>query len=125
MSDERVIPPSARRLQAARAEGRFPRSREVAAGVLILLALSILSMSGANWFTASMDTLRESLTAEPMLAPTLEHVQGWGKQWLLRLCWKLLPILCFSMAAVWSLQLIQGGPVWLPQRLLPQASSFG
>ncbi len=122
MSDERTIEATPRRREQARREGRFPRSRELAIGALLLAVLTVLHFCGDNWLAQGTDSLREHLTRPVSLHTDADRWIAAGRRGLAVTCYALLPWLAASAAAIVVAQLLQGGLVWLPAKICPDLS---
>ncbi|OZA13490.1 MAG: flagellar biosynthesis protein FlhB [Hydrogenophilales bacterium 17-62-8] len=105
----RTEPASPRRLQEARSAGDVPRSAELAAWLVLLAALAILSWSAPRLFGA-MQMLTESafIHAAQLLSPLfLESVQS--------ALWAVLPVLAAIFIAALVAPMVLSGWVFSPQ----------
>ena len=105
----RTEPASPRRLQEARSAGDVPRSAELSAWLVLLVALGFLAWSAARLFTA-MQTLIESsfIHAAQALSPLLtESVHA--------VLWAALPLLVAIFIAVLVAPMVLSGWVFAPQ----------
>lgn len=122
MSDERTIEPTPRRREQAWREGRFPRSRELAVGALLLWLLAFAHFAGDSWLHQEAISLREQLTHRAVIRADADQWVTAGRQSLAKACLTLWPWLAASLAVIVIAQLMQGGLVWLPARLSPDWS---
>ena len=123
MSEERIVPPTPQRLAAARREGRVARSAGVTTVVALLAAAVTLWFLCQRTFHTLGWFVRQQLASA---GGNLEQAQArlasgrWiDFEWLL---WLILPLwMCVLIASALA-NLAQGGWVWAPQRMVPDAA---
>lgn len=125
MSDERIFEPTPQRLAQAKREGHVARSPSLttvvalSSGCLTLWWLGADMVDSLGWF------LREQLTAAGQLQLTLTDVSQLNTSTAIWLGKLLLPIFgCVFVTAIVA-NLSQGGPVWAPQRVVPDLGRMG
>lgn len=105
----RTEPASPRRLQEARSAGDVPRSAELSAWLVLLVALGFLAWSAAGLFQ-SMQTLFESAfihAAHPLSPLLIESVHA--------VAWAVLPVLVAIFVAALVAPMALSGWVFAPQ----------
>ncbi|MEW6414593.1 MAG: EscU/YscU/HrcU family type III secretion system export apparatus switch protein [Pseudomonadota bacterium] len=105
----RTEPASPRRLQAAREAGDVPRSRELAAWVMLLAALGVLGWQAPHLFEAlRVATEAAFLHAAHPLAPAFVEAATAA-------LWSLLPVLAALFVAALAGPVLLSGWVYAPQ----------
>ena len=105
----RTEPASPRRLQAAREAGDVPRSRELAAWVMLLAALGVLGWQAPHLFEAlRVATEAAFLHAAQPLAPAFVEAAT-------AVLWSLLPVLAALFVAALAGPVLLSGWVYAPQ----------
>ncbi len=122
MSDsgqERTREPTPRRRQLARQEGHVARSRDLVAAFVCLAAMGALLVNGPLLLRGISQLLSENLSHVPIRADDVDYqVESWRRTGLIVLC-TLGPWLVSVCLAACVIQWIQGGWLWVPQKLIP------
>lgn len=116
---DRIYPPTPKRRQQARAEGRVAKSSSLTAAVVTVGGLGLLWQTGSALFASLSEIARRSWST-PWLsldaaAVSRELLRAGGE-----LGWATLPLLAGVLALAVVVELCQTGLLFLPQKLAPQ-----
>lgn len=119
---EKVLPPTPRRRQLAKEQGRAPRSNDLVSSGLLLATTGLLIASGDRIASGLIQSLVETLGGPATV--TLNHNEAF---WMIAramagVAVMVLPMLIAMMMCSIALNVLQTGWRITPQKLLPDAS---
>lgn len=109
--------PTPRRLEEARAEGRVPRSTDLAAAIGVLASLLLLKALGGPMLDNLLVMTRG---LEQISDPTLRELPRWTLMFVQRAAWALLPFLLILTLVSTSALAAQSGVVLAWKKLTPE-----
>ncbi len=118
-SEEKTLPPSAKKLREARKKGQIARSKEMVTAVVTVTAFGYLAFSAAGWF----DHLREGLLTLPTLlnAPFVDSAYPLIARLSREAAWVVAPFagLLVAMAILTNIA-VNGGGLMSVDPILPK-----
>jgi flagellar biosynthetic protein FlhB len=116
---EKIHPPTPRRRQQARAEGRVARSHDLVAAALLLAGLALLWYTGGELVRYFGELACRQWGGTPRLTADADLVVGWWQQIVPRVGRVLLPALGLLLLVAAVGHGVQTGFLLLPQKLAP------
>ncbi len=110
------------RRQQAREEGQVAHSQDLGSAVMLLGGLFILTMTGPALLDFLARLLVQQLGGEPWLTGDATFVIERWQELMYRLGQVLLPLLGLGMLLSVLVHLLQVGPMFLPEKMLPDFS---
>jgi flagellar biosynthesis protein FlhB len=120
---ERTEAPSPRLVARARDAGQLPFSREVVLAVTVLAAVLVLRVAGGALGHGMMEMLAGGISAVDATVGSVDTVWTWRRYTLAGLAW-LAPLLLVPPIVAIASHVLQVGPRFQPERLLPTAERF-
>lgn len=122
MSDApKIHPPTARRRQRARAEGRVAKSNELVSAIVLLLA-SVAMLFGGKSFVARLSLSMKSAFADSSIAaPSASDAYHWLLAAAVTVGAIVIPLVCFMLAVGVTSNILQTGFLFTPNRAAPSA----
>jgi len=100
-------------------QGQVPKSQDLSSVVLLLLGLLCLAMLGRSLVGWVEQFTSEQLSGEPWIRYSPELAATQARRVLAGLVKHVLPIFGLMLAGAVLVNLVQTGPVFVPQRVLP------
>jgi len=107
------------RRRILREQGQVPKSQDLNSAILLLLGLVCLAMLGKSVTMWIEQLARESLGGQPWLEAAPDTVLAEAQRVLSGLVKHVLPIFGLMLAGAVLVNLVQTGPMFVPQRVLP------
>ncbi len=100
-------------------QGQVPKSQDLSSVVLLLLGLLCLAMLGRSLVGWVEELTRQQLGGEPWIESSPNLAASQARRVLSGLVKHLLPIFGLMLAGAVLVNVVQTGPVFVPQRVLP------
>ncbi len=120
--EDRLLPPTERRLQRAREEGHVPRSRSLTSTLMLAASAAALAFIGPDSFTAATRMFAAALHFGHAEAFNLDLVARQTQRFVLDGLLIAMPLCLASMAAAVVAPLVVGGWVFRTESLMPDFS---
>lgn len=117
---EKILPPSQRKIDKAREEGKVSRSQDLSAAWSLFAALLALYLLGSGMATGLASAMRYYFGEITMLTRELENPQWIAYNALMHVARFLLPFMIIMLAAGVALNLLQVGFLFAPAALRPK-----
>jgi flagellar biosynthesis protein FlhB len=114
---EKTLEPTPHRRQQARREGHVAKSQDLGSALLLLAGVGILLLMGGGLVGFLVEYCRHQLGGEPWLTVDADFAVGQWNTTLWSLARYLLPILGLLCLAGVTVNVVQVGFLFLPQRL--------
>lgn len=110
------------RRRQLREQGQVPKSQDLSSAVLLLLGLLCLAMLGSSLIGWVEQLTRQQLGGAPWLESSPDFAAAQARHVLAGLVKHVLPIFGLMLAGAVLVNVVQTGPVFVPQRALPDAT---
>lgn len=119
---EKIHPPTPRRRQEAKEQGRGPRSREMVSAATLLMMTFVLGRLGPDLGASLMGSLSNAMTAKPRLSTDIAESTGRIASTVLGIGYMTLPLLLSLVTCAVLIQSLQSGLRIHVAKLSPSAA---
>lgn len=117
---EKILPPSARKLERLREEGTVSKSQDLNAAAILTMALASLYLLGGNIFDMMREATRYYIGGAASILVNAEAMQGFTRDALGYLVTAMLPFGLILLATGVAINITQIGVMVAPKALMPK-----